>query len=626
MKITGGSSSTFPLTRFLLKVVLLKVLHLTAFLLTVFLLAALPLPALLQEASGQTANQGKELLIEALTCENAKDYANAFKLYLQYEETHRASSDALRGMSRTAKQADMLDTFRTLLKDRFNEYRTDVSIARFYLESLYKSGSLDEALLAGSECLRRWPSSVELMRNVATMYRSNKMLDEAVEVLENGRVYLHKENLYSRDIAELLFQKGDYRDSIDEYLKFLKDHEKSVSYVERRLLDIARVTGDTALVVEKVRKTESGEKCGWSLPLLIDLELAAGLYDRALASVLACSRDRDANMLIQELLRLARMAARGGSAEVARRALEEAVASCSGTRPEVRIGLASDLSRMGFVEEALVLFEALVGEKLTSGERIECYESLGDLYLDVLDRPEDAIVWYQKLDGEGVAPEHTTALSLKVAEAMIADGRLDEGLGELLALEANPVGGTLKERITFEIGNAYFYSGRLEEAVRYYRKLADTAPSFKATSEALDVLRLERTYGEKDGKALGMLGSARYAERLGDRKEARDRYVEAASLTADPRLRDEIDFLLASALGRWGSTGEALALFEKVAGQGAEDYIAARALMEVGRIRYGVLGDNDAARVVFEKLILEFGSVIETEEARHLLAEIEGRM
>jgi|GEM_PF-2718071 len=594
-------------------------------LLALFLNTAL-LPALFSDVRGQTVGDQVDLLSEAITLENKREYANAFILYLKHEEAHRISANALKGLSRTAKRADKMDRYRELLRTRFYEYPADRLVAKLYVGSLYNSGRRDEALLSGGECLRRWPSAVEVHRNVGTMYRSNKMLGEAVEVFEGGREHLGKKNLYSREMAELHFQQGNYEDSIQEYLLFLEDHVKSVSFVERRLLDIARAMGDTTLIVEKVRKTESLNRCGWPQPLLIDLEIAAGFYDNALTSIVTCSEGRDPNKLLQELLRLARLANRSGRYEVARSALDEAINSCSGTRPEVRIQLASELSKMGFEEDARPLFEALVEEDLSSGNRIECYESLGDLYLNVLGQPGEAISWYRKLAGEGVAPEHTANLSMKVAEAMVASRRLEEGLAELLALEASPVKGSLNDRITFEVGNIYFYTGQLEEAVRYYRKLVDTAPSFEATSEAIDVLRLEKSYGEQDKEALKMLGRARYAERLGDRMAARKNYAGAVSIAVDPGFRDEIEFMLASALARWGSTGEALSLYEKVAEHGEEDFLAARALMEVGRIHYGVLGDAEAARVVFEKLILQYSSVIETEEARHLLAEIEGRL
>jgi hypothetical protein len=39
-----------------------------------------------------------------------------------------------------------------------------------------------------------------------------------------------------------------------------------------------------------------------------------------------------------------------------------------------------------------------------------------------------------------------------------------------------------------------------------------------------------------------------------------------------------------------------------------------------------VLGNREAAKVLLEKLILQHSGVIETEEARHLLAEIDGRL
>ncbi|MFQ6102712.1 MAG: tetratricopeptide repeat protein [Candidatus Glassbacteria bacterium] len=561
----------------------------------------------------------------ALYYERAKDYERAFELYMRYEEENPCAAQALRGLSRTAKRAGQLDRYREILRGRFSQYPENQLVAKQYIESLYKSGNVAECLAVGTESLRRWPEMTELYRNLSTLYRSNGLREQAVRVLRQGRRNLKKEDLFQREMAELLLLTGDYASSTEEFLQFLKTHPKSVTYVQRRLLEAGKASRDTSQILKLVREAESKEPCGWVLPLLIDLEIACGKYERALSLITNCSEGRDPNEGLKELIRLARLSVRQGLFEITERALDEAIGFSASARTDVKIQLASELKEMGRGEEALFLFESMVTENLSQANRIKCYESIGDLYLYFRKEPSQALNWYRKLDEIGVPPQHTAMLSLKVSRAMIAAGDLESAVTELLLLEESQAKGKIREEIIFELGNVHFYRGNLEDAMRYYRNLAESAPSFEETSEALEILRLDKRFGSEEAKALRLLGTAKYAERRAEKTIARDAYAKSVASAKDKILKDEIMLILAASLKSWGDESEALAIFEDLSEHAHQEYVAARALMEVGKMQYSLLGDWKAARETFERLILEYGAVIETEEARHLLAKIGDR-
>ncbi len=575
---------------------------------------------------GQKNGTNDEDLNRAITLETVKDYAGAFELYMKYESVHPASQEAFSGMSRNAVRAGKMDGYRDLVLERFAEYPENRLIAKYAIECLYKSGRSEDVRSLGEECLRRWPNEQELYRNISTLYRSINLIDEAVDVLEAGRTFLKKDTLYSREMAELLLRNGDYRKSTIEFLHFLEDHPRSVSYVERRLLETGTAAGDTSLIVDLVRKTESTKRCGWAFPLLIDLEIAEGSYRSALARIERCSEGRNPDETLAELLRLVRISIKSGDTDVVDDALDAAGALSAGVRPDLQVQFATELADLGKYEEALTRFETMVEGKLSTANKIKCYETIGDLYLEARHDPRQAIHWYRKLDEEGVLPEHTMSLRLKVARALLIDGELESALPLLLLLDESPVGGTVKDDVTFEIANSYFYEGQLDEAESYYRKLAEASPTFEGVNEALGILRLIHIFGESEKEALRLYGSASYADRRGEREQCRDLFNEAYRAAGDQGLVDELQYIMAEALERWERPNEALALYEEVAGRAEEEYLAARALMQIGRMQFFVFNEPKAAKDSFEKLILNYEGVIEIEEARHLLARIEGRI
>jgi tetratricopeptide (TPR) repeat protein len=586
---------------------------LSLFLISFLALLAVPGSGLSQDPSGETK--------QALVLENIGDYDGAFELYMKYERGHPGFRAALVGMGRTAKRAERTMEYRRILGERFDEIPSDREIARFYVQSLYKSGEREECLRVGSECVRRWPLAPDIYTSTCMLYRSNGMAREAIEVVLLGRQNLGDDELFRREMAELLMTTGDLPGSVREFLAFYKANERSIAYVGKKLLEAAAEFGDLARVTEAVEREGGGEACSFVLPLLIDLEIAAGEYKGALDRILSC-RQRQPDRIAEELSRLARVSLRNGEEGVAARAVEEAIGFAGGAKPKVKIQLAEELGKMGREEDALGLLETLREENISTQDRIKSYELLGDLTLEAKRDPRGAIEWYQKLEAEGVPTEQLADLSLKVARALVEAGDIGAATRELERLEEYPLEGFMRSEIMFELGNAYLYHGRVEEALGKYRKLIERAPGFRAASEAIDALRYEKSFGEEGIRALAAIGRAKYAERCGKGEEARHAYADALKDAGEGALAGEIRLQFAGFLSRSGSAGLALSLYEEVTENSGEDYLAARAFTEMGKLYYFVLKNNEAAREALETVVLRYGDVVETEEARRILAGI----
>lgn len=564
----------------------------------------------------------EEELQRAASLERSQDVEGAFELFMNIEDRFPGNAEALRGMSRTARKAGRTDDWIDRLRRRFYELRNDRNVAASYLQSLYKSGRREECLDLGRESLRRWPDSKELYRNLSTLYRSNGMVEEAIELLRQGRRSTGNPGLFSREMAELMLSGGDYLPAVEEYLVFLESHPASISYVERRCLEIGRALGSIERVTSFVRDYDKSARCTWLFPLLVDLQIADLEYEQAFTLIEDCSAGREQNELLGELIRLARMAERSGDERFSRRVLENARAFTAESTPDLRLELARELAVRDMADESIEMLRALLEEKTSKAIKLACYELLGDLSLSSRHDPSAALAWYRLMEEEGVPPDITTQLRLKVSRALIADGELEQALDELLVLDTIPVPGNLRAPLAYEIGNVSFYLGRLDEAVASYRKLSDAAHAYDMTNEAIDILRLEKNYGDSDRESLETLGRAFYLRRIDDREAAVDTFLEAIRETDNTALQGEIMLMLARIREEWGEVGEALALYEEVAGSATERYLAARALMGKALIEFDELGDRRAARESLEKLVLDYSDTIEVEEARHLLAKL----
>lgn len=562
-----------------------------------------------------------EELKDALRRENNGDYNGAFELYMKYERANPGSVHALSGMGRTAKRTGRRHEFLATLARRFDEFESDREIARLYMQALSKSGETRECLRVGRESVSRWPGTADIYTSTSALYRSNGLVSEAIDVLREGRRTLGNPELFRREMAELLSASGDHLGAVREFIGFYRTNERSLSYVAKRLLETARELGDTEQVIEAVEDAGGGEECGLVLPLVIDLEIDAGAYDRALSLILSC-RERQPDRVAEELTRLSRVSLKNGEEELAKRALVEALGFAGGARPEVRLQLAEELGKMGKAEEALSLLETMEEENIARTNRIKLYELLGDLTLQSGRDPRRAIEWYGRLEGEGVPEEKLALFSLKVALAMLEAGELEAAVLELVRLNEGSLEGSVAPQVVFELANAYLYSGRIEEALVTYRKLIERTPGYPAAGDAIDALRLERSFGEEGREALRAIGSAKYAERRGEREVARRAYAGALEVEGPGALADEIGLMMADFLSRTGSPGEALSLYRTISQRSLEDYLAARALTGMARLYYFVLGDRVAAREALETVLLRYGDVVEAEEARRILAEI----
>jgi tetratricopeptide (TPR) repeat protein len=584
-------------------------------------IAALVLAALFAGMEEVSCQDRPAEIKEALFLENQSDYDTAFELYMKYENAHRGSREALAGMGRTAKRIERTEEYRRILAARFDELPGDRDIARMYVQALYNSGERGECERVGRECVRRWPAAPDIYTSICTLYRSNAMTREAMEVLLAGRRSLGNEDLFRRDMAELLFTTGDFPASVREFLAYYRKNQRSTSYVGKWLRDAASELGDVGRVTSIVEEESRGELCGSVLPLLIDLEMTAGAYESALDRVLSC-RERQPDRVAEELTRLARVSMRNGEEEVAKKAVEEAVDFAGAAKPEVKIQLAEELGRMGKGEEALPLLEAALEAKIPTQSRMRCYELLGDLFLETRLDPRQALEWYRKLEAEGMPPARMRAVSLKLSHALIEAGELESARTELARLAEATSDAPQRGEILFELANSYLYGGLVEDALSTYRKLIEQLPGFPRASEAIDALRLEKSYGEEGTEALAAIGRAQYAERRGRTSDARREYAGALEKAGTGPLSGEVGLLFAGFLSRSGSTGEALSLYESVKRDGGEDYLEARALTEMGRVYYFTLHDRAAAQAALEEVVLRYGDVVETEEARRLLAEI----
>ncbi len=573
-----------------------------------------PLPAPAGELEAELA--------EAVSLERSKEYRSAFELYLDIEERFPGNAEALRGMSRTARHAGRTDDWIARLRTRFFARPDDRETASFYLQALYKSGRREECLEIGRESLRRWPESKELYRNLSTLYRSNGMTGEAVDLLRRGRRELGDERLFSREMAELLLAQGEYLPAVGEYLVFLETHPAAISYVERRCLEIGRAMGSIDRLAAFVRDYDPDARCSWLFPLLVDLRVAGLEYEEAFSLIDDCSAEREKSELLGELIRLAGLAARSGDDGLARRVLEHARSFTEGSPAPLRLALARELAERGMWEESIDMLHEILEENPEKAIKINCYELLGDLSLSGRNDPSAALAWYRRMEEEGVPHDVTTGLRLRVSRALIADGELEEALEELRELDEDPLPAEMRAPLAFELGNVYFYLGRIEEAVSSYRKLADGSHAFEKTNEAIDVLRLEKHYGRDEPKTLEMLGKAFFLRRTGDRDAATEAFRHAARETEDEELRGEIMLMTARMLEEWDEAGEALAIYSEMAGNPAAEYLAARALLRKALLLLDELGDRRAARESLEELVLEYGDTIEVEEARHLLARL----
>jgi tetratricopeptide (TPR) repeat protein len=557
--------------------------------------------------------------------------SEALTLYKSLEKQFPGDWMVLLGLAQSAIAAGSLDDARSVIERESAKDPMNPDWIRLKGALAKAEGKPKEAIAAWRGLLTAIPDREEAYRVTARLIANEKMLPEAIAILEEGRVALGDSLLFGPELAGLHDLTGDPEQAILE-------HARAVAAGRESSIEATARSAELSLTSEAAGRAAAQSM---ALPTATP-ELRAELCDFAASLWLAagnCAAARaasaEAGLAVgdcgeRELL-FAERSAEGPCADEALAALRSAIAKCPASPAawRARRSLSERLVAGGSYAEARDLLVDLVATSPSGGcERAAALLALGGVLLDGVRDPAGARTAFQEHIATGGRCIERTAWQARLGAAQAALLAGDAAAAEKGFLEALERGAddATREAGLFRLAELYFYTGDFTKAAEGYRKLLATFPAGIYVNDSVArIVFLEQ--GDAAGE--GLLKEYADAQRAGLAGDAAGASARFEAIMRDfplSELRD--DAALESALlANWrGDSAGAVATLDAIVRDFPESPLAPRALIEKGAIRAGQLADLAGARADYERVLVDYPASLLADEARTAIEEIDARL
>ena len=504
----------------------------------------------------------------------------------------------------------------------------DIDVQDVYLRSLYTAGMRDSIMPVAARIIEVFPDSANVVwLKIGRALSDFGMWANALEVYQRGRAAVGDEQAFSREVALALVELGRIRDAVDQLLVMTavdpssSGKQKEVAYRIAGLGDEA-----TELLLERLEKSldKAGKEVAASLHLLLmDLYISKGHAEDAYRHLAILLRGLD----------------RRGGQQLAQVYIGRAVKLMEYDSALAAYALADTLGLMTHESSVLGRAELFIKmEKYLEAE--QCYQEisrsrakplaamawkkLGDLYLNFLDRPGEALTYYRRLEKSGgLDKTQLIEAKLLITENFIRLRRLDEA-GELCrelltAEDADPVE---TSGAILLLGDILFFSGQPDSSAEMYFNFSRMNLGDERANDAMGKLYLIRHDRGVNHEAAIAVGKALFAARTGDVQSASKILSGVISSHPDSLYRAQVFYQMGRMYEQEGEFTLALGAYGQLAEEFPSSQLAPLAELRMGIVLLEEVGDSAGAKKYFERVVFEYPKGVATSQARRLLRTI----
>jgi tetratricopeptide (TPR) repeat protein len=523
----------------------------------------------------------------------------ALSLFQALEKQYPGDWIVLLGLAQSAIAAGSLDDARRVIGQESVKDPTNPDWIRMRGALAKAEGKPKEAIAAWRGLLTAIPDREEAYRVTARLIANEKMLPEAIAILEHARAV------------------AAGRESAAEAAA----HSAELSLSSEAAGRAAAQSTSLPTATPELR----AELCDFTAALWLMAGNCAAARAAAAEAGVAVGDCGERELLFAE------RSAEGACAGEAVGALRSAIAKCptSPTAWRARRSLSERLVAEGSYVEARDLLKELVATSSPEGcDRSAALLALGGVLLDGVRDPAGARMAFQDHVATGGRCIERTAWQARLGAAQAALLAGDAAAAEKGFLEAIERGAddATREAGLFRLGELYFYTGDFVKAAENYRKLLQTFPAGIYVNDAVArIVFLDQ--GDAAGE--GLLKEFADAQRSGLAGDAAGASARFQAIMRDfplSELRDDAA-LEAALLAKWRRDyAGAVATLDAIVKDFPESPLAPRALIEKGAIRAEQLADLAGARTDYERVLVDYPTSLLADEARTAIEQIDARL
>lgn len=588
-----------------------------------------------EDSTGVQSEEQVRARVENLLRRGAREEAVA--LLERRRESRGLEPGLVRHLARLYQDLERFEDLERLMAERVAEQGDAPEMAdlRLLAEAYLAQDRPGEARRALQRILDQDPTDPTAMRLVANVLRHHGRIDDAIEVLVEGRGRLGDPYEFAQHLGTLYAEVGRWGEATREFLRVIVMSPLNVGLMRAQILEMADEPAalesvhevaeevfaqhphvhQVALVLAELRQRSGDPGGAWELlrPLMGDPELLQEIIQMAMAG-LADSRLPGADP--ERSLSTLRLSARvlqgllydqGLPQSLEPRAYDTLNRTLLAILENEHFATLPPAEHLEVLEEArktiVEMGDRFPNSRLTAAALLR----LGAIYVDTLHRPEDAIELYQLLQMSPNAPREQVHLArVGLGRAYIASGDTVSGRALFTAMGKDPGFRNGQGRAHYYLGTLDFMAGEFKTAQDRLASVALDAPTAEYTNDALDlalILAEQNLSPDPDVPALRNYGRALYF-RATFEPDSLMAELTRVSESRPSTLRDRARLDMARLLIEGGDDTAALIQLSAIAEQSPGGRYTAPALDLKGEVLLRQ-GDEAGARVAFETILVE---------------------
>ncbi len=532
-------------------------------------------------------------------------------------------ADRIQGIYRELKRYPELIAF---LNHRLEKKPGDFDLHLALGEAYFLSGQVQMAKEGWLRALALAPKAEEPYFQVGKAFWERGMLGEAEDVFQRGRVALEDETLFAETLARLYEVGADYQAATREYLIWLSQDARRLSYVNSRIAQFPRDESTAGVVEEALTVAVTTQPDRLEFGSLLGHHLIrAGKAEQAYHQFLMVDQQSKESKG-KVLLNFANRCAELGHYDIAIKACQEVAARYPDqvTAHQAQLIVGHNLATMERYGDALDAYEGLIRMHPESSEAAEAMYARGEIYFLHMDDVESALRVFRILKAGAGTGFRTAQATFRVGDCLVVKGDLHGARGEYQSMVDAHQSDEVREKAAYKLAELLLLEGQFQQSKEAFDQLVVSFPQgFYVNDALIQSIFLDDAISEQEGPLQTYIG----AMRLGVQRQyeqALSAYQKTLQQHPGSILADDILMQMASLKEKIGQHQEALAELNALLKDYPESRLCPQAQRRIGEIFELQLDDVNAALEAYQKVLSKYPRYLFLDDVRRKIRQLKG--
>ncbi len=589
---------------------------------------------------GQNAADDRMQLQMGLRFESLGDYENALQIYLTLLQKNPKNYTYFDAASRSYINLKRIDELISFVENRL---KTDPNNLQYQVklgDAFIRKGSEEQAQQIWEKLFQNQKKNSSVYRMIANVWMQNRHFDKGIEVYKKGRVQLENESIFALELAQLHTYRLNYALATEEYMKFLKNDPRQISYVEARLAGFKGDFKTYENVTEVLKKwINKNPDIIQFRKIMVTFLISYENYQDAFEQVKQLEGLKQRLALKEkpgmELFRFGRTVISEKQYKLAEKALLNILDNYPNFKSggQVEYELARTLLLQNKFKDALYLYNEISKNFPKTNWSLEAYMTRGEIFLEKLFLPDSAADVFSKV--QKLFPNHDKrAISLiKLGNVELARNNPDKAkdfYNQALKVRIRNVKMQQETQIIAELrlAETAFFQKDFETSKQFLQSILKKQIKNLSNvyiNDTLELLLLIEKNAAEHSKALEEYAETLLLKKQNEIQTASARFEGILSLYPGAPLVPQALFISAQLKEDHNDFLGAVITYHKIITRFVKNSLCDLSLWHIGRIYEVELKDIAKAVENYEKILLDYPESMLAEKTRKKIRGLEGK-